>query len=306
MTADLSAMPPAVRSALFVPGNQPSWVEKSPQYRADAIVIDLEDATPESEKSAARAVVGELIPALSSRKQRVWVRVNAFESDHLWNDLEAVCQPGVGAICLPKVPNAEVVKEVDRLVTFMEGRRGLPLGSVRIVPLLETAEAIVQASSIFLASNRVSYGGGLASAGGDVQRSVGFRWSDSFQETVVLRSQILLAARAAGHENPLTGLITEVDPDPVYRFAQQSRTLGYAGMFVIHPTHVEIANETFAPTQEEVEWADQVLVAYEAAAAVGKGAVRDAMGSMIDFAHVRTARQIIEAKRRLTTTDDDQ
>jgi citrate lyase subunit beta/citryl-CoA lyase len=293
-----------VRSALFVPANRQSWIEKSPGYGADAVVLDLEDATPEIEKPTARKIVRDLIPFLREHNQDVWIRVNEFGSHHLWTDVEAVCQPGVGAICLPKVTGADAIRELDRVITFMEGRHGIAFGTVGIVPLLETAAAIVDATNVFLASKRVCYGGGLAAAGGDVQRSIGFKWTDGFAETAVLRSQVLLAARAAGVENPVTGLITAVDTTAVSSFAQQSRALGYAGMFVIHPSHVPIANTEFTPSQEELDWANGVLAGYAVATDAGKGAFRDASGSMIDLAHVRTAERIIETHKLLTSRAD--
>ncbi|MCY4086004.1 MAG: CoA ester lyase [Actinomycetia bacterium] len=294
---------PPVRSALFVPANRTSWIDKAPEYGADALVLDLEDATPPAEKEAARAIVHERLAPMEERGQGIWVRVNYPDPDQLRADLEAICHPGLGAVCVPKIASPADIAEVDRLITYFEGAAGVPLGTVAIVPLLETAEGIAAPREIFTASDRVRYAGGLAADGADVQRALGYRWSHTFEESFVLRSHALIAARAAGVENPITGLVTVVDLDPVRRFAQQSRGLGYAGMFVIHPTHAPIANDAFSPSAKEVAWAEEVLASYEQAEAGGRGAVLDSRGAMVDAAHVETAELLLARHQRLQALD---
>ena len=292
-----------VRSALFVPANRASWIDKAPGYGADALLLDLEDATPPSEKAAARAIVRERLSAMAERGQAIWVRVNYPEADELRADLEAICYPGLAAVCVPKVASPADIARVDQLITYLEGAAGVPLGTIAIVPLLETAEGIASPREIFAASDRVRYAGGLAADGADVQRALGYRWSDTFEESFVMRSLALIAARAAGVENPITGLVTALDTDEVRRFAKQSRDLGYAGMLVIHPTHVPVANEAFSPNADEVTWAEDVLASYEHAEADERGAARDSRGTMVDAAHVETAEQLLARYRRLQELD---
>ena len=290
---------PPVRSALFVPANRWPWIEKAPEYGADTLVLDLEDATPVAEKSAARDVVAAALPGLRQRGQGVWIRVNDLSTGLMADDLLACCRPGTDAIVVPKVEGPEAIREVDRLISYAEGANGVPLGTIGIVPLLETAGAIHGAYDIFRASSRLCYGGSIASSKGDVEHSVGFRWSSSFTETFVFRSSLLVAARAAGIENPMTGLITEVDPDLVRALCVESRGLGYDGMYVIHPTHVPIANEIFGPTEGEYGWAKDALAAYTSAADDGRGTLLDSNGRLLDIAHVKTARKLVVAYERV-------
>ncbi len=292
-----------VRSALFVPANRASWIDKAPGYGADALVLDLEDATPPSEKEAARAIVRERLSPMAERGQAIWVRVNFPALDELRADLEAVCHHGLGAVCVPKVASPADIAQVDQLITYLEGAAGISLGTVAIVPLLETAEGIASSREIFAASDRVRYAGGLAADGADVQRALGYRWSDTFEESFVMRSQALIAARAAGVENPITGLVTALDTDQVRRFAEQSRGLGYTGMLVIHPTHVPIANAAFSLSDEEIAWAEDVLASYEQAETSGRGAALDSRGTMVDAAHVETAELLLARHRRLQELD---
>ena len=286
-----------VRSALFVPANRESWIEKSPMYGADVVVLDLEDATPLAEKQGAQTIVQRSIPMLTKRGQGVWVRINEMGGPFVAADVEAIVRPGLEAVCLPKVTGPEAVDKLDSMLTASEDRHGVPRGTVRIVPLLETAPAILGAADVFRASSRVAYGGGIVAPSGDVALAIGFRWSDTFEETLVLRSQVLIAARACGIDNPITGVVTSVDPEPVRRFVEQSRSLGYAGTFVIHPSHVAIANEAFRPSAQELAWCAEILADAETAAREGRGTFVDSRGRMIDVAMLRVAEGLLERDR---------
>jgi citrate lyase subunit beta/citryl-CoA lyase len=281
-----------VRSALFVPANRRAWIEKAPKYGADALVLDLEDATPPAEKEEARQVLRETIAGLSEQRQTVWVRVNDLETEHIRADLDAACRAGVSLVCLPKVSGASDVAEADRLIAYAEGANGLPMGTIGIYPLLETAAGLLHAESVFRASPRVRYGGAIAAPGADVEFAVGYRWSDSFLETLAFRSQVLLAARASGILHPVTGLVTEVDEQVTHRFAEQSRAIGYEGMFVIHPSQIAVANTAFAPTDDEFAWSQEVLEVYEQAEQDGRGTALDSSGRLVDFAMLRMAKRV--------------
>lgn len=292
-----------VRSALFVPANRRSWIEKVHEYGADAVVLDLEDATPPGHKAQARAIVGDLLGLLARQGQGVWIRVNALDSEHLHDDLDVSCREGVDLVVLPKVSGPGDIAELDRLIGYHEGRNGLAHGTIGIYPLLETARGIVEAGAVFAASSRVRYGGAVTGANADVQFAVGYRWTPSFTETLHLRSSVLLAARARGIENPVTGLVTGLDADLARRFAQQSRDIGYAGMFVIHPSHVAPANEVFAPTDAERAWSREILDGYARDLDSDRGAVLDSEGRLVDYAMIRVAEQIAARHEQFAARD---
>lgn len=286
-----------VRSALFVPANRGDWIDGAHRYGADALVLDLEDATPPAEKAAARETVVGRLPRLAEHGQGVWVRVNGLDTDDCEADLAAVCAPGASVICLPKVAAAADVLAADRLIAHAEGRNGLALGAIGLYPLLETAAGLLRAPEIFAASPRIRYAGALATPGADIEFALGYRLTGSFEETLAYRSMVLLAARAAGVANPVTGLVSTLDADLTRRFALQSRAIGYAGMFVIHPSQVPVANEVFSPTDEELAWSEEVLGAYREAIDAGRGAILDSRGRMIDLAMLRTAERVRERAR---------
>ena len=147
-----------------------------------------------------------------------------------------------------------------------------------------------RAGEIARSSPRVAYMGGGTSRQGDIVRALNFRWSAQGDETLYLRSKVLVDARAAGVPNPISGLVSGVGgSDDVVLFALQSRSLGYEGIMVIHPDHVAVANETFSPTEAERVEAKELAAAFADAEAQGRGAVTH-KGRMIDRANVETLR----------------
>ncbi|MHA6803741.1 HpcH/HpaI aldolase/citrate lyase family protein [Salinifilum ghardaiensis] len=286
-----------LRSLLFVPGTKTEWLAKAARAGADAAVIDLEDAVPDSGKADARSGVVATLQQhhVSTREQppALFVRVNALDTWDGADDVRAVARPGLHGIVLPKVDGPEDVRVADRLLTWCERERGLPVGSVALVPLLETARGLREAHDVGAAARRVAYLGALTADSGDVARAVGYRWSPRGTETLALRSRVLLDARAAGVEHPVAGLWTQLDdPAGLRAFAEQNRSLGYAGMMAIHPAHVPIINEVFSPSSEELARWERLVAAVEQAQARGEGAVAFE-GQMVDEAMAATARHVL-------------
>lgn len=279
-----------LRSALYVPANRREWLQKCAKFGSDAIVVDLEDAVLAEDRGSARQIVSDELSSLGKQVRSVWVRVNS-DKEEMMADLEAAVQPGLAVIQLSKVSNPEAVLELDRALSYLEGKRGLPHGSVAINPILETANGIHKAFEIACCSRRVEYLGGMISPAGDTARALRINAiSDPIgSESLYLRSKIVLEARAAGILHPLGGVVTDLAPDfAVFKsFATANRNMGYSGMFVIHPSHVAVANAIFAPSDTEIQHALQTLAAFRAS--VGRGAIRGPRGEMIDMAHVRTA-----------------
>ena len=180
-----------------------------------------------------------------------------------------------------------------------EKRKGIPVGTVLIEPGLETASAIRSAYDIGVSSNRVAHMGASGGRGGDVARSIGYRWSPKGTETLFIRSKVLLDSRAAGVPYPVTGLWQDIhDHDGLKSFAKHSRDLGYAGMSVIHPSLIDIVNQIFSPTQEEIsEWIG-IIKAMDGVRNEG-GAAVEYNGAMVDIAHEKTAIDMLDFARAL-------
>lgn len=294
--------PSPIRSLLFVPGNREEWMRKALASQADALVFDLESAIPRAEVARAREICRRVLSERhQSRIERpaLFVRVSDARSPEQKHDLAAVVCAGLTGILLPQVIDVSDVISTDEALTQFERAAGLPLGSIRVMPLVESANAIRMAFEIASASPRVAYMGGATSRGGDLARSLGYRFSNEGRETLFLRSKVLVDVRAAGIVNPISGLWGILDDQAGLRaFAEESRDLGYEGLMAIHPSQVPIINSVFSPTDEAIaEWRG-IVAAMEEAEAEGRGAIRFG-GRLVDAAHVLTAQQQLERARRL-------
>ena len=242
-----------LRTLLYVPGNKEEWILKAPKYGSDALILDLEDSVLPTEKSLAREIVSRLVPILAQQNITVFIRVNDLSTGLTGEDISHSVVDGLYGITLPMVKGPNDIESLDALLEAEERKKGIPVGTVLIDPGLETASGIRSAYDIAVSSNRVAHMGASGGRGGDVARSIGYRWSPKGTETLFIRSKVLLDSRAAGVPYPVTGLWQDIhDHDGLKSFAKHSRDLGYAGMSVIHPSHIEIVNQIFSPTQEEI------------------------------------------------------
>lgn len=282
------------RSVLFVPGNRPDWIDKAPKYGPDALIVDLEDAVPNAEKVAARSTVRAGIERLRERGVPIVVRVNGVNTGLTGEDIEAIVTGGLVAVAIPKLEYVEEVLKVDAWIELFERKAGLPPGTVEILVLPETARGIMNVYQLATACSRVgNIVGGVGARSGDVTKAIGYKWTRPGLETLYMASHMLLAARAAGIEYPLAGGSLEVgDTELVRAQLQRAREVGFRGALLIHPSAVPIANDIFAPSQEEIEWNKGVLRAMAEAEQAGRAAVTYD-GMMIDYAHVRNALDLL-------------
>lgn len=282
------------RSILFVPGNRPEWIDKAPKYGPDALIVDLEDAVPNVEKVEARKTVRAGIERLRERGVPIVVRVNGVNTGLTGEDVEAIVTSGLVAIAIPKLERVEEVLKVDAWIELFERKAGLPIGTVEIMVLPETARGIMDIYQLATACRRVgNIVGGVGARSGDVTKAIGYKWTRSGLETLYMASHMLLAARAAGIEYPLAAGSLEVgDTELVRTQLQRAREVGFRGALLIHPSAVPIANEIFSPSQEEIEWNKGVLRAMAEAEQAGRAAVTYD-GMMIDYAHVRNALDLL-------------
>ncbi|TDD06370.1 CoA ester lyase [Saccharopolyspora terrae] len=280
------------RSLLFVPGHKPDWADKGVRAGAHALILDLEDAVPSGAKDEARTATAGTLERLAGGPTGLVVRVNPLETELFGKDVAAVVRPGLTALLLPKVYSRDDVLAYDALVTAAEIERGLPRGTVGLIPSLETARSLTNVDEIASAPRVVSLMA-AAAKDADISREVGFTWSPGGLETLYLRSKVVLAARSAGLEHIVLGLWQELrDLDGLRVFARANRDLGFGGQVVIHPSHVGPVNETYTPDAAELDRLRRLVVAYEGGARTGQGAVMFE-GEHIDLAHAQRARSVL-------------
>jgi citrate lyase subunit beta / citryl-CoA lyase len=286
---------PWVRSALFVPAHREDYLAKADTRGADAVILDLEDSVAEEARDRAVEAASRWIANRSDpHSPIVIVRINPLSKGRMESEIMQLVSPNLTAVQIPKVESGRDIRIASEFLGYAEGVHGLDFGRTRIWPLVESAVAIQRAARLARSSSRIAFMGGGAAAGGDLAASVGFRWTASMQETHPLRAKVLLDARAAGVPNPMAGIFVDIDDlGGLHRFALQNRDLGYEGMMVIHPAHVDVVNQVFGPTEDELREAEEIVAAVESAAKRGDGAIR-VRGRMVDEAHAKTARALLD------------
>ncbi len=285
---------PPVRSALYVPAHRADYLAKADSRGADAVILDLEDSVAESARDRAVEAASRWIASRPGPLAPVvMVRINALTSGRAQAELMKVVSANLTAVQIPKVESPRDIRAVSDFLGYAEGARGLEYGRIRIWPLLESAGAIRRTAKLARSSRRIAFMGGGTAQGGDLARSVGFRWTSSMWESYTLRSQVLLDVRAAGVANPMSGVFADIDDlEGLHRFAVQNRELGYEGMTVIHPRHIDVVNRVFGPTDEELSEAEEIVAAIRQAERSGDAAVT-VRGKMVDQANAKTARMLL-------------
>lgn len=296
------------RSLLFIPGNRESWIQSAHTNNADVVIFDLEDSVPPEETEKARGLVAENLPTVVEEGQRVFARINGHPNDpdeFTHEDIEAVVSEELDAIVVPKLKRPEDVERLDTVLSHIERRDGLPENSVELIVSIETALGMKNAHELCAAAERVGSITCGAVKGTDTNHALGFEWTGPGREgleTLHMRQKALLDARAAGIEDPFAGTYVDVgDIEGLREDMRFSREMGYTGYVVIHPSHVEHANEIFAPDEAEIEYWLDVREALIRAQEDGKRAVRYE-GEMIDTANLKTANRYL---RRAKAYEDD-
>jgi citrate lyase subunit beta/citryl-CoA lyase len=269
---------PILRSILFVPAIVERFITRAPETGADVVCLDVEDSVPPAEKAKARQLAAAAIEAMPEGPFSTFVRVNGLHTGLLEDDLLAVVRPGLDGIVLSKAQSAEMVRRVDHYLGLLERERGMEAGSVSIVPLVESAEAVLGAAEIAKASPRLA---GLSLGAEDLAVDVGLERSEGAREIEWPRAQVALAAAAAS----LTAIDT---PEPDYtdmghleRDAAYARALGFRGKYCIHPEQVKVVNRVFSPTEGEIAEAREVVRLLDEGIAQGRAAI-PVNGKMID------------------------
>ena len=285
----------SARSYLFVPGEQARKLQHALGSGADAIIADLEDAVAPSAKADARRMVADwLATQLNGDHPELWVRVNA-SARLLADDVHAAVGPAVTGVCLPKSHTPEQIRRLGELLGAAEQRAGLAEGSIRIMPLLESAAGILSARAIAQEPRVWQLGLGEL----DLCAEVGIQPSADERELLSIRVQVVLASAAAGLEPPVGPVSTDFrDLAALQRSTEALRRVGFGSRWAIHPAQVPVINETFTPTPGQLEAARRLVERYDRALDEGVGVCVGEDGHMVDEAVVRAARRILARARR--------
>lgn len=287
------------RSELSTPASNRRMIEKAAASSADLVFLDLEDSVAPNEKVGARAKVIDALKTLDWGKKTRAVRVNDLETEYAYQDIITVVEEAgeyFDIIIVPKIKSAKDVWWVDVLLTQIEKRlrRTRRMG---IEALIEEVEAMINVEEIARSSSRLEaliFGPAdySASQGMDTRIIEGHFDAYPGDPWHYARNKIAIAARAAGID-AIDGAFPDYkNLDGYRRECIRSKTLGFVGKWAIHPGQIDVANQVYAPSRDEVDYARKLDALYREAQEQGLGAVVYE-GRMIDVALVRNARVVI-------------
>jgi citrate lyase subunit beta / citryl-CoA lyase len=269
-------------SLLFIPSDQPRKLARGRESRAAALILDWEDSVCEPAKRDARKLALDFLRSKPDFPGSIFIRVNANGSRHFSEDCAALREFRPNAIVIPKCRSA---RDVQRLASFLsEVDSGK---ACHIVPLIESAVAVVNCSAILASSDRViaaGFGAEDFSADMQITRSAGE------PELLYARCVIATACRAAGIEPLDSPFLDYRDTQGLRTAAAGAAHLGFTGKLAIHPAQIPVLNEVFSPSAGELEAARRLVEAFESANA----AVAGIEGRMIDEAVIKRARRLLD------------
>jgi len=281
---------------LFVPSGDSEKLVKLDRFSGIPLILDLEDAVAVTQKSAARERVRAIAKGWGQASE-LWVRSNAV-STQLWErDLEAVVEPGLRGVVIPKVESSEDIQRVDEELSRIEAERDIPAESIALIPLIESARGLAHADAIARSASRLYC---LGFGAGDFSLDLGIDWLSSDGELsptlVAAKAQLVIASRANRLRPPHDGAYPRFrDLAGLRREAVQAKQMGFAAKHAIHPSQIAVIQEAFRPSVHQLEWARKVLAAFEAQERLGTANVQ-VDGELVDYPVAERARGLLAAE----------
>ena len=291
-----------MRSLLFIPADSEKKLSKGDSIPADVLILDLEDSVAAGNKPAARGLARDYLQARpASRPHQIWVRINPLDQVEADADLAAVMPAKPDGIVLPKAGSADDVILLGQRIGIHEMEHGLKEGSTRILPVAtETAASVFTLGDYHRAGPRLA---GMTWGAEDLSAAIGAsaskdstgRWTKPFE---MARNLCLFGAHAAGVAAIDTLHSNFRDDQGLLESCEEARRDGFTGKLAIHPDQVEIINQAFTPSEQEVAEARRIVALFEANPGAGALGMD---GRMLDLPHLVQARKIIELYTSLTS-----
>jgi len=277
------------RSLVFVPGNNPRFLEKAKSLSADVVCFDLEDSVPDKEKKKARVLIKNTLKQRNKYSPDVFVRTNSPESGLVEADLKEIIQKGIDGVVIPKVNSVKELKKIEKIISSLEKKRKIK--GIRLIPSIESALGVVNCYEIASSSKRID---ALVFGIFDLLNDMGIEYTKGNPRGAKYsRYKVPVAATAAGVV-AIDGIWQDLkDKNGFTKDCEVGRSLGYVGKSVIHPDQIQTVHKIFHPNKAEIEWAKKVCSVYEELTKKGKGATV-VEGKMIDEVHYKRAKALLE------------
>jgi citrate lyase subunit beta/citryl-CoA lyase len=289
-----------LRSLLFVPADSERKLEKAKSSPADALILDLEDAVAADRRGHARALMRDYVQSAAA-KASLWVRINPVGSADYRDDLEAVVAAKPAGVVVPKPDSPDTLRILDRDLSALELKNGAAPRGIRVIPVAtETPAAVLALNEYRNPPPRLA---ALTWGAEDLSAALGASGNrdedGAFAFTYrVVRSMCLIAAKAADVAAIDTLFADFRDRAGLERYARAAQREGFTGMLAIHPDQVEPINAAFTPSDGDVEHARRVVAAFASGAGVAS-----LDGKMLDQPHLKQARQVLELKERIVSSE---
>ena len=257
------------RSLLFVPGHNLKFMESAASSTADILLPDVEDSVqPVSNKQLSRDLILSFVKEKKFNNKKIFPRINSPESGELIKDVTQLSVNGIDGFMYPKAKTGNDIYFFDKLLESIEADKGFQIGTFKIIPLIETSAAVLNAQDICKASKRV-----VAIAYGCEDFITDLRGVHDINDTslFVPRALIAMAARA-NNVIPIDTVHVNInDLDDLEKNLQVAKNLGFEGMLSLHPKELPLIHKYFSPSDVEIENAKRILQLYEESEKNGKG-----------------------------------
>ena len=277
------------RSLIFVPGNNPRFLEKAKSLSADIVCFDLEDSVPDKEKKNARTLIKSALKKRNQYSSSVFARTNSPDSNKIEADLKEIVQKGIDGIVIPKVNSAKEIKKIEKTISSLEKKR--KIRGIRLIPSIESALGIINCYEIASASKRID---AIVFGIFDLLNDIGIEYTKGNPPGAKYsRYKVPVAATAAG-VYAIDGIWQDIkDTSGLKKDCEVGKSLGYVGKSVIYPDQIKTVHKIFHPNKTEISWAKKVCNVYKKSTKKGKGAVV-VDGKMIDEVHYKRAKALLE------------
>ena len=285
-----------IRSLLFVPADSEKKISRGLQGTADALMLDLEDSVTPDRKEHARQSIAELLSAPApGYSGELWVRINPLTTPYAIEDLCAVVTPNLAGILLPKCEGPADVATASNFISALAAKSGIADANIGILAVATETAAAPFALGEYRNADLPRLRG-LTWGAEDLSSAIGAatnvspdgKWAFTYR---MVRSQCLLAAKSAGVRAIETLYVDFRDDAGLMASCKEARREGFNGRFAIHPAQVDIINEAFMPSLDEVNEAQRILAAFEAAGNAGTVGLD---GKMLDIPHLIQAQKVLE------------
>ncbi|MBW9152883.1 CoA ester lyase [Clostridium estertheticum] len=282
------------RTMLFMPGNNSGMLQNAGILGADSIILDLEDAVSLTEKDSARILVKEAIKNVDYENVEVVVRVNPFTTEYSQKDIDVIARVKPDALMIPKATEEEL-EAIDEILTKIETQEDFSNGSIKLIPIVETAYGVENVYNIIKSSQRVV---AVLLGGEDLTSDLGIKRTKEGEEIFYARNRVAIACKAMKIDSIDTPFTDTNDFEGLVKDTVRAKSLGLTGKAAINPRQIDLIHSVFAPTKEEIKHAKRVLAAMIEAEKDGKG-VFSLDGKMVDAPVINRAKNTVELSKLL-------